>query len=193
MFKSEIFRFFWAHTIGGLALFVGLTISASAGTPAQAIDALSLRLGPGNHYQTAFDLDQGANVSVERCQNRWCLVASGSVRGWVSIDHLTFGVEPRGPFSGPKRDQVLRGDGQICFHTGTHFSGASVCATTGTVVHDLALYGHDNSFSSISIEGDLSAHVCREFNFGSYCETITENQPVLSRFLRRAVSSYRVW
>lgn len=190
---SRFFRLFKATAIGVFALLAALTTSAFAGTAAQAISPLSLRLGPANHYQIAFELDQGAAVNVERCQYRWCLVELNRVRGWVSIDHLTFGVEPRGPFTGPKLYQPLRGDGRICFHTGTHYSGKSICSKTGTVVHDLALFGFDNAFASISIEGDISAHVCREFNFGSYCETIIKDQPVLSRYLRRAVSSYRVW
>lgn len=169
------------------------TVGAVAGSAAQAIDPLSLRLGPGSKYKIVSELDEGTSVSVEQCQRRWCLVDANNVRGWVSIDHLTFGVEPRGPIIGPKLHQALRGSGKVCFHTGTNFSGESICSKTGMVVPDLALHGYDNAFSSVSIEGEISVHVCREFNFSSYCETIIEDQAELSEHLKRAVSSYRVW
>lgn len=183
--------------LAGLALAVIFTMAganaAFASSEAQAISPLSLRLGPGVNYKIVSDIAQGVQVDVERCQRRWCLIDRNGHRGWASMDQLTFGVEPRGPFTGPKFKRVSGGSGTICFHTGPNFSGQSVCSKTGMVVPDLALYGYDNVFASISVEGSISAHVCSEFNFGAYCETINEDQPSLSRHLKRAVSSYRVW
>lgn len=181
----------------GLALAVIFTMvgasAALANSKAQAISALSLRLGPGVNYEIISDITEGAQVDVERCQRRWCLVDRNGNRGWASMDQLTFGVEPRGPLTGPKLNRVSGGSGSICFHTGLNFTGQSVCSKTGMVVPDLALHGYDNVFASISVEGSISAHVCSEFDFGAYCETISENQPSLNRFLKRAISSYRVW
>jgi len=176
-----------------LAPFTTPALAASTGSAATSTAEINLRLGPGAKYADVSVLAAGTDVIVERCQRRWCLVAKGAQRGWTSIDHLDFGATGRGPFTGPKLDRISGGSGTICFHTGLNYTGASVCAKTGMVVPDLALYGYDNAFASISVEGEISAHVCREFNFGSHCESISSNQPKLSRFLNRAVSSYRVW
>lgn len=181
------------------ALLIALGFSASAipvanaGSLAQTIRPVTLRLGPGVKYPTVSELTEKIAVEVERCTRRWCLLAANNQRGWTSIDGLTFGEEPRDLFTGPKNEQVSHGTGTICFHTGENFTGQSVCSKTGMVVPDLALHGFDNAFASVSVEGTISANVCREFNFTSWCETIAEDQPVLSRFLKRNVSSYRVW
>lgn len=167
--------------------------TAFAGSSAQTISSANLRLGPGVKYDVVSSMQAGAAVDVERCQRRWCLITATGHRGWASIDHLTFGEEPRGPLSGPKNEQVSYGTGTICFHTGEQFTGESICSKTGMVVPDLALYGYDNTFASVSVTGTISANVCREFNFGSYCETIAADQPRLSPLLRNNVSSYRVW
>jgi uncharacterized protein YraI len=166
---------------------------AYAGSLAQTIKPITLRLGPGLKYPTASDLPKEIEVDVQRCQNRWCLLENNNQRGWASIDDITFGVEPRGWWTGPKTEQVSGGSGTVCFYTGENFTGEATCSKTGMVVPDLALLGLDNRFASVSVEGTISVHVCREFNFGSYCETIAADQPVLNRFLKNAVSSYRVW
>ncbi len=174
-------------------MFFFSCVFAFAGTPALTIKEVDLRYGPGTNYKSDFIIEGGADVIVERCSNRWCLISNRSAKGWVSIDKLSFGNAPKPAFSGPKRDQILQGDGEICFYSGANFSGEAICSSTGMVVPDLALYGRDNSFASISVEGEISAMVCRDMKFSSYCETITQDQPVLSRFLKRAISSYRVW
>lgn len=182
-----------------IALFVALGLTASfapvahAGSLAQTIRPVTLRLGPGIKYPSSVDLAEKVAVDVHRCQRRWCLLEADNQRGWASIDDLTFGEEPRDIFTGPKNEQVSYGSGTICFFTGENFTGQSMCSKTGMVVPDLALYGLDNAFASVTVEGTISANVCREFNFGSWCETIAEDQAVLSRFLKRNVSSYRVW
>jgi hypothetical protein len=173
--------------------FFMMNISAQAGSLAQTIKDLDMKKGAGNAYATIKVVESKTNVIVERCSNRWCFISAKSTKGWVSIDGLTFGVEARGPWSGPKLNQVLQGSGEICFYTGVNFTGRVICSSTGMVVRDLALFGRDNSFSSISIEGKISAMVCRDFNFTSYCETIIKSQPVLNKLLRRKISSYRVW
>ncbi len=177
-----------------LACILLLTGGALAGaTKAQVKDTLTLRTGPGMRYDQAGTLPVGAALDVQRCMALWCLVTHKSQQGWAARDHLSFGKYPRGFMSGPKMAHVLRGSGKVCFFTGTKFTGASICSTTGTVMPDLALYGYDNAFQSVKIEGEVSVHACRDFYFGSWCETIAADQPVLNRYLRRGLSSYRVW
>ena len=82
--------------------------------------------------------------------------------------------------------------GSVCFYQGTNYTGAELCMSSGRVIHDLALLGIDNGFSSIKVFG-ASAAVCRDRDFQSYCERIISDQPVLDQYLRRALSSIRVY
>ncbi len=166
---------------------------ALAGDTATTIDDVTLRLGPGVKYDVVSSMPEGTDVTVERCTMRWCRIDHQGNRGWAGIHDLGFGTSVGNGFFPPQLERTLRGSGTICFHTGDNFTGESVCSRSGRVVSDLALYGYDNAFHSVSVEGDVSAHVCREFNFGSWCETISSDEPHLSRFLHGAVSSYRVW
>lgn len=173
------------------AALVLLTSAAFAGSGAETTDEVSLRLGAGTNYNTTTQIvAKGTAVSVERCQRNWCLIEAGAQRGWVSMFDLNFGETASNETGGKL---VLRGEGQMCFHTGANFTGDKICSKTGTVVPDLALAGYDNVFASISIEGEISANVCRDHDFGSYCEQINQDQPNLSRLLSRAISSYRIW
>ena len=175
----------WASTAQAGALVYG--------TAAWTNTNLSLRDGPGATYDVVGDISGEIKIRVERCTRRWCLIRGESSLGWVSIDHLSFGEGPGYLFDGPKLNYPGGGPGIVCFFSGQHFTGASVCAETGAVVHDLVLYGLDDRFSSVSIEGNVSVNVCRDMNFSSYCERVIESKPVLSRYLLRSVSSYRVY
>ena len=190
---SNFLRSFLCMIMLALALSATFVSTSQAATPAQAIKETTLREGPGANYAASSEVSKGAALYVERCHQRWCLVSSSGQNGWVSIDNITFGLEARGPYSGPKLDQPLQGSGTICFYSGENYSGQAICSQTGMVVRDLALHGRDNTFASISLEGDISAMVCRDFDFTSYCETIIYDQPRLSRFLNKAISSFRVW
>lgn len=162
---------------------------ALAGSSAQTTGEITLRLGAGANYPaTSQVIVEGTAVNVQRCSRNWCLVEASSKRGWTAIGDLTFGET-----AATEDTLTLGGSGQICFHTGTNFTGQKVCSTSGRVVPDLALHGYDNAFASISIEGQVSANVCRDSRFASYCEQINESQARLPRLLNRAISSYRVW
>jgi hypothetical protein len=91
------------------------------------------------------------------------------------------------------RDQKARGYGTVCFYEGRNYTGASLCGTSGQVFNDLKLYGYDNRFSSVKVDGYVSAAACRDRGFKSYCERIIESQPVLHPHLMRNVSSIRVY
>jgi hypothetical protein len=172
------------------AAFATPAAAIETGTPAWLIHGQVLRAGPGAAYDVTGELGDEARIRVDRCTYRWCQVHAGGARGWVSRDNVSFGQHPRGPLTGPRLDYPS--GGTVCFHSGRNFTGDHLCATAGTVVHDLLLFGIDNRFASISIEGSGSVTVCRDRDFSSYCERIVESKPVLPGFLENAISSYRV-
>jgi len=177
-----------------LLLLVPATLPVQAGTFAQTIRSSTLHLGPGPRYPESGEISALREVDVESCRFRWCRIDSGSLRGWMSIDDLSFGMEVRPEiFSGPKTDLVLKGSGTVCFYTGQNYTGQSHCSQTGRMIRDLALAGMDNIFRSIEITGDLSVHVCSSEHWGAYCVQVNESQPTLNQFLDREISSYRVW
>ncbi len=167
---------------------------ALAGTPAWTNRPLEVRQGPGYEYDAVGDIEGEIRISVERCRHRWCRIETSGVDGWVNQDYLSFGREPHPDplFAGPRLNYPEGGPGEVCFFTEPNFSGHSFCAESGRVARDLLLYGLDNRFASISIEGDVSVTVCRDFDFSNYCERIIESKPRLGRYIYRQVSSYHV-
>ena len=160
------------------------------GTPAWLVNGQVLRAGPGAAYDVTGELGDEARIQVDRCTYRWCQVHAGGARGWVSRDNVNFGQHPRGPLTGPRLDYPE--GATVCFFTGRNYTGDHLCQPPGTVVHDLLLFGIDDRFASLRIEGAGSVTVCRDRDFSSYCERIIESQPVLPGFLENAISSYRV-
>ncbi len=182
-----------------VAGIVALAIAAlpaqalETGTPAWLIKDTTLREGPGNAYFAVGDADGERRLRVDRCSRNWCQIRGQGLKGWVSLDRLSFGQHPRGPFTGPRLDRPSGGPGQICLYTGTHYSGSRVCATSGTVVRDLLLFQRDNAFASVSVSGNVSVMLCRDRWFTNACQLFTKDTASLPRFLNRAVSSYRVY
>lgn len=178
------------------ALFLVIVLLAlpaqalESGTAAWLIKGQSLFEGPGEAYDVVGELAGETRIRVDRCTYRWCRIHAAGERGWVSRDNISFGQEPRGPLTGPHFDRP-RG-GAVCFFEGPDFSGASVCAKAGTVVHDLLLFNLDNRYSSVEVSAS-SVMVCRDRDFTSYCELIVKSQPRLHGFLDDNVSSYRVY
>lgn len=178
-----------------LSLLLSLVLPSAAaaietGTPAWLVNGQVLRAGPGAAYVVTGQLGDATRIRVDRCTYRWCQVRAEGARGWVSRDDVNFGQHPRGPLTGPRLGYPS--GGTVCFYTGRHFTGTELCATAGTVVHDLLLFGIDDRFASLRIEGAGSVTVCRDRDFSSYCERIIESKPVLPGFLHKAISSYRV-
>lgn len=189
------------HAVRRLAIFALLALAALAtpaaaaetGTPAWLINGTTLLEGPGTAYQAVGQLGDETRIHVDRCSVLWCNIHAEGVHGWVSLNNISFGQEPRGPLTGPRLNYPAGGPGTVCFYTGDNYSGTAYCNTTGFVVPDLLTYGRDNSFSSVSVEGNVSVTACRDRKFQSYCERIVESQPVLDGFLDDGVSSYRIW
>lgn len=188
------------HIVSRLAFIAAAAFAlALAAIPAQAFETGSaawlikgevLREGPGNAYDVVGELPGELKIRVDRCTWRWCKIHAEGERGWVSRDNVGFGQWPRGPLTGPKFDHPK--GGSVCFYEGANYTGASVCAKAGTVVHDLLLFHLDNRYSSVEVIGS-SVTACRDRDFTSYCELIVESQPRLHGFLDDNLSSYRVY
>lgn len=187
------------HTISAilLALFaVAIAAPASAletGTPAWTISSATLFEGPGSAYDVTGDVGAEERVYVERCQKLWCKIRSDSGRGWMSLGELTFGHEPKGPFTGPRLNFPSGNNGTVCLYTGRDYTGMSICGEAGFVVRDFLLYNADNQFGSVAIDGDVSVMLCRDRFFQSYCQRINESTATLPSILINSVSSMRVY
>lgn len=180
-----------------VAVLLGVLVAPPAaavetGTPAWSIRDLTVFEGPGAAYDIVGDIAGESRLRVDRCTYRWCRVRMGSVGGWVPRDALSFGQGPQGPFSGPKLNYGAGGPGLICLYEGRNYTGDSLCYGSGAYVHDLLLFGRDNRYSSVSVEGNVSVTLCRDRDFASYCERISASEPKLHGFLDNNVSSLRV-
>lgn len=171
------------------------TADPRPGSHGWSTDRMVLRSGPGTAYAITGEIAADLAIRILRCQKLWCVVEGDGGRGWTDKDNVSFGLTstdwPGGinPFYG---DHDMTGAGEICFYTGTHYSGSALCLTPGQVYPDLALANLDNVFSSVSVQGTASAAACRDRFFQSYCERIVASQPVLDPYLRRNLSSIRI-
>jgi hypothetical protein len=176
------------------AAIVLATASAQAasenGTHAWSSDTLTLRSGPGLAYDVTGEIAADLAIKVLRCEELWCAVDGPGGRGWTSKQFVVFGLTST-DWPGGVNPNYPEG-GSICFYSGTNFTGSELCMSTGRVIHDLALLGIDNGFASVKVLG-ASAAACRDRGFQSYCERIIADQPVLHPYLRRALSSIRVY
>jgi len=186
------------------AAFVALLLAApaSAGQPrgsaAWTTDGWAsfdgvLHAGPGRNYDATGTVAAGIRVRVDRCSGLWCQIRAGAERGWLPLRNLSFGQGPDGPFSGPKFRTQRGGAGEVCFYSGQNYSGAVLCGKSGQIFRDLALLGHDNAISSIRVGAGVSAIVCRDRGFRSFCQVIDASKPRLDGLLSNAISSARVY
>ncbi len=153
----------------------------------------ALYAGPGKRYGELESIGAGERVRVDRCSQRWCKIHTASVRGWISLDNLSFGQAPDGLFAGPKFPTQRGGSGQVCFYDGPDFTGLSFCANSGRVIRDLALLGLDDSISSVEVGNGVSAIVCRDRGFRSYCEVVDVSKGRIDGLLNNGISSIRVY
>jgi len=151
----------------------------------------TLYSGPGTQYDVMDHVKEGMRVRIDRCTYRWCQIHTASVRGWLTIDNLSFGQGPWVPFVNTPKLPVRYGGG-VCFFTGANFSGEQWCYNGGHVSKDLVLAGLDNAFASVKIDGG-SVLACRDRNFRSYCLIINKSEARLDGLLSRAISSIHVY
>ena len=97
-------------------LFAGLILAFSLALPVAAVQPKgsagwttegwtnysgTLYHGPGTQYDVTGAVEAGIRVRVDRCSALWCLIhtPSGSNRGWMSLDNISFGQGPWIPFA----------------------------------------------------------------------------------------------
>lgn len=153
----------------------------------------TLYSGPGLRYDEIGTVEADIRVRVDRCSKRWCQIRTSSARGWISLDYISFGQQPDGWAHGPELKINRGGSGQVCFYEGRGFTGDSFCANSGRVIHDLVFINRDNTIGSIEVGAGVSAIVCRDRGFRSYCEVIEESQGNLDGLLTDSISSLRVY
>ena len=176
-----------------LTLLVGGGTAVETGTHAWTMNGVTLYDGPGTEYDVVGDLVGDIEVRVERCMPIWCRVrGEDGERGWMYRRALSFGQTARGPFQGPKFNWGA-GAGTVCLYTGKNFTGESLCRNSGFVMRDLQLYGNNDVYSSVTIEGSASVLLCRDRYFTNYCERVNASQPELQGFLDNNVSSVRIY
>lgn len=189
-------------------LFAGLILAFSLALPVAAVQPKgsagwttegwtnysgTLYHGPGTQYDVTGAVEAEVRVRVDRCSALWCLIhtPSGSNRGWMSLDNISFGQGPWTPFRNYPSFPVHYGGG-VCFYTGTNYTGAQYCYSGGQVSHDLYLAGLDNSFRSVKITGG-SVLACRDRNFRSYCKILNASHGHLDDLLSGAITSIHVY
>jgi len=176
-----------------LALANPAFAASESGSHGWSTQPLVLRDGPGAAYAVTGTIPGMVAIKILRCQKLWCVVDGEGGRGWTDKGSVSFGVEPDGGLFDIDPDYASGGPGQVCFFTGTNYTGQSFCAGPGQVFRDLALSGLDNHFSSVQLDGNISVAACRDRFFQSYCERIVRSQPVLDQYLVRNLSSVRVY
>lgn len=178
-----------------LLLFIGAgtAMAVDTGTPAWATTTVTLLDGPGAAYELGGTIDAGDRIRVDRCQKLWCKVHMGSVRGWMELRYVAFGLVARGPLTGPRLNYPTGGPGTACLYTGAHMSGSKVCGGSGFVMRDLGPVTLDNSIRSISVTGNVSVMVCRDRFYRSYCQRFIADAHTLPGLLSGTISSFRVY
>lgn len=181
--------------VSTLLLALPAAAGPGSGSHGWSTSPLTLRNGPGTAYDVTGNIEADLAIRILRCQKLWCIVDGDGGRGWTSKDNISFGLTSTdwpGGINPAYGNHDMTGAGEICFYTGTNYTGSSLCLRPGQVYSDLALANLDNVFSSVQVTGTASAAACRDRFFQSYCERIVTSQPVLDRYLRRNLSSIRI-
>ncbi len=195
---------------------VASTVVALA-VPAVAKSAVNVRTGPGVSYTKVDTLNKGEAVNVVQCKSGWCYVKHSGPDGWVSGNYLaapsgggggggsskppvnfgmTFG--PGGPtFSlsignAPPPPPAPAPTPKVCFFNGSGYTGASFCVTPGNTNNQLIGFWNDR-ISSIKVSPGSSVTVCRNWNYGGFCNSYSSNTPTLPWMLSNKISSYQTF
>ena len=148
--------------------------------------------GPGKTYDELGTVPGAIKIRVDRCSGYWCQFRGGGKNGWIALADISFGTGPDAPLSSPRLDYPP-GGADACFYTGAGYTGTAFCLPPGHVARDAKLWGKDNVISSIMLMEGAKVKVCRDRNFKSWCQLITESEQSLPGFLNDSISSWQIY
>ena len=209
--------------IATLALAAAILLPTGAFAAAGvATSAVNVRTGPGTGYAIVDTLFAGESVEIGECQSGWCYVDQDGPDGWVSASYLQpaggsgsgttgtdddchihwvvgrgFTLECNGssitvpgvggfPGGGPFPTK------KVCVYDGPNYTGAHVCANAG--ISDSHINAPwNNKISSLKVFGGAKIQLCQNYNFMGFCNTFSNNVPMLGIPLNNKASSYKTW
>ncbi len=199
------------------AFIAVLSMAGSAfALAAVAKSAVNVRTGPSVNYSRIDTLYAGEAVNVTECKsNGWCYVEQDGPDGWVSGNYLVRASSAPTPAPSPKPNVnfgVYFGPGgpsfgitignpsphvtpivpKVCFFNGNNFSGASFCVAAGSQNNQLTGFWN-NKISSVQVQPGATVKLCRNWNYGGFCQTYNSSVPSLNPFLNNDISSFRTY
>lgn len=207
--KRLLLKLATAVAVACTAAVVFLPAVATAATNATATASVSVRERPTTSSARVDTLYAGESVTVEGCRNGWCYITHSGPDGFVSANYLsTGGVKinpnfnlsfnfPTGSFSfGTGGISIGIGSGssepdasEVCFYSGTSYSGSRICLEEGESIRRLPASWNDR-ISSIRNPDGLRVQVCQDVGY-SDCRTYTTSARWLGSF-DDEISSIRV-
>jgi len=70
------------------AALIAISAGAATAKPAEALNELNMRSGPGPQYRTIISMPRGANARVWNCDGAWCQVSWNGYSGYASERYL---------------------------------------------------------------------------------------------------------
>ncbi|MEQ1771042.1 MAG: peptidase inhibitor family I36 protein [Devosia sp.] len=186
---------------------------ASAATTAYATTTVTVRERPSTNSDRVDTLTAGETVRVEGCRDAWCYISSPE-RGFVKADYLStnrtatvrinpnFNLSfnfPQGSFTvgnggvsigiGNGNNNEDEDFGEVCFFSGSSYSGSQFCVEEGDSISRLPSNWNDRISSFRNPDG-LRVTVCEDRNYNN-CRIYTTSARQLGS-LNDEISSLRV-
>ncbi len=199
------------------AAFIAVLSTAGSAFALAAVakSAVNVRTGPSVNFTRIDTLYAGEAVNVTECKsNGWCYVQHDGPDGWVSGNYLIRATPAPTPTPTPKPNVnfgITIGSGgpgfsfsignsppvapivpKVCFFNGNNYSGASFCVAAGTQNNQLTGFWN-NKISSVQVQPGATVKLCRNWNYGGFCQTYTSSVPRLNPFLNNDISSFRTY
>jgi hypothetical protein len=215
--KQTLLRAATATAVFCAAALVLLPAAASA-APAVATANVNVRGGPGTSFAVVDTLRPGQLVDVLGCRSGWCFVEKSGPDGYVSSSYLRRGssggttFEPNfnlsfnfpqgsfsigsggvsigvGPGAGPDRPPSSSLPGDVCFYSGTGYTGSRFCMDEGDMTPYVGA-AWNNRISSFRNPLGLSVTVCDDAGY-DICRTYRTSATSLGSF-DNEISSIRI-
>ncbi len=211
----------FALRMGLAAAVTLLTLPAALAIEAEATSSVNVRSGPGTEFDVVDTLYDGENVEVVECtaSETWCRITHSGPDGWVSRSYLdapsnggpeiefgvtiplpgggsiTFGtpgyIEGDGDGDGDGDGGPPPGPPQVCVYDLPNYAGTNICVDTGVSAANVTGFWN-NRVTSLRVTGGASVRFCQNPNFGGFCNTFSNDVPLLGAPLNNNASSYDV-